>query len=1296
MKKINYIKISLASSKKITSWSSGEVKNSETMNYRTFKPEVDGLFCQRIFGTVRKNSCNCSRYREYNISNGVCIGCGVDVLDLTKRRTSMGYIKLISPIVHIWFFKSIPSKLSLILNMSLKNLEKIIYYYKYIVTDSEIPKIKERTLLEEKEYHSISLEYGNKVSIRIGADAIKRLLKKIDFKKEYDFMKKLLKTKLINSYPNPDKVIDRFEIFKSIIKKKNKIKNIITKVIPVLPPDLRPIVKLDNEKYASSDLNELYRRVLNRNNRLKKLYNIGAPDFIVRNEKKMLQESVDCLFDNGRKERFLNSRNMPLKSLSDNIKGKKGRFRNNLLGKRVDFSARSVIVVEPNMKINQCGIPAEIALELFKPFLYEYLVRKKYYLTINIAKEKVKEKSDLIMYCLNKIIHKRPIILNRAPTLHRLGVQAFYPYLVNDYAIHIHPLVCSAFNADFDGDQMAVHVPLTYESLTETKKILISSKNIFSPSNGEINIMPSQEILLGLYLMTKRDFKYNYIKTKIFSNFNQIDNHFFIYNNINENVFFKIKKGVFINSTIGRIFIYKILPCKSIFYKFNRTLLKSDVYEIINLVYKKTKSKKKLRKFIYDLTEIGFKYSTLSGISLSLTDFKLVKNKKKYINYFLKIYKYHGLRKSINKWNGYFSKLNKIMFRKISYDKFIFNKKKINFKGFNTVFSILCSGSKGTNSQLFQLNVMRGLMMNSIGKLINFPMYLNLREGLNVFQYFISTYGARKGLSDTSLKTANSGYLTRRLVDVAQDFVINKIDCKTKNYLNVLFDRNNFFDFFGKYLFDNVYNYDGKLIIKKNSVLNNNSFKILKDNGIFFLRIRSSIYCKSKNSCSYCYGYDLSKKQIVNLGTAVGIIAAQSIGEPGTQLTMRTFHTGGASFFIFNKYIKKINFLCYLSFKKETNFFIYNYRIFFLNNFKCYLLNLDGKLLCNVKLNAGDYFDFQYYLTNRINIKKTLSDNKYFPFFFVFEKIEFYNFAFKKNFIFFKSNDSFNFKLFNIKKKVFVKTLFMNKINWFFFDKKTHIVYNILNKYYKSFKIKKFKYKLELKNITDSLKIISNLFESRKPKTKGFLSNFGGVLKIKRSNYFMKENCISVFKKRYHIKRIDFKSDSSYFLKGERMNLGDLNLNSVISIIGIGNFFLYLSKKIQKIYNDYGININKKHFEIIIKKMISKVLIQNRKKSHFYNKEKVNRNIMINYNLSHISKCIYKNIVLGITKISLLSDSYISSASFQETTRILVNSSLICRKDYLLGLKENVMVGKLIPAGVGFFYYKIIKNHVNN
>ncbi|MGX7586121.1 DNA-directed RNA polymerase subunit beta' [Candidatus Vidania fulgoroideorum] len=1286
MKNFNKLIISFITSQEVLKLSSGEVKNSDTINYRTLKPEPDGLFCQKIFGPIKKNFCNCIIYKEKNVHYGKCKKCGVIINKLYLRRENIGHIFLQCKVFHIFIVKTIPYYLSLILDLKKNFVEKIVYYDIYLVMESSLKYIPVNTYIKASVYFKIFNKIEGKCKIKSGCDAICFLLNKINYKDEVFKLKKNLSF----FYKNEKKRnIERYKILSYFLKKKKKIEDFMIDVLPVIPCSLRPIVKTSNKRFASSDLNELYATVINRNERLRKVNKIEAPEFILRTEKKLLQESVDCLFENGKKETFYkkNTRK-PLKSISDNLKGKKGIFRNNLLGKRVDFSGRSVIVVEPNMKLDYCCIPIKIAMELFRPFVYRKLIKKYYCNNIIEAKQHVDVFSKKSVFCLKKIIKNKYIILNRAPTLHRLGIQSFKIILVKDRAIHIHPLVCSAYNADFDGDQMGVHIPLSKISLLETKLILKSTKNIISPANGSITILPTQDIILGIHYLTSE----NYIikkKTDYFDNINDVINYYFINGEVNYCIYYKLYNGKFIKTSCRRVLIFKLLPEKKIYINYNKILYKSDIYNMIYYIYRKY-NKKFFFKFIYKIVELGFYYATKSGISMSKSDLKFVSKNSFdfYIDEILKklsfLKKMFGKGETFKKlqskiFNHFYNDINKKMFKKISKRSLISNKKTLYKDNLNSLNCIYSSGSKGSEHQINQISGVRGYMMKYDGSLLKTPVLSNFYVGLNTDQYFLSSHGARKGLSDTSLKTADSGYLTRRLVDVSHDLVINAYDCMTKKSSKISINKNNYKQYLGYCIYSNIY-LKKKVFLKKNSILNENILlKIIKKN-ISFINIRNPIFCSLKKGiCSLCYGIDFSKNKLVDQGQAVGIIASQSIGEPGTQLTMRTFHTGGvylnktqSNNFFFNKYCF-LNAISYNIFENKSLYYYIN------NHCKFNLVSLSGDLLFKGSINPGINFkkmndlNFSIIKFSKTDSCKKCVINSYKVIIKYFNFENNYSINKKKNYTYFYI--SYN-KIQKIPYIVLIKG--SKNITCFLYN---NYILRIKKRYKDLYDIKIYYYIYENyhKDITDSLDEVSNIFENRLSSFCNTIQYYDGILNFNKKGFFYKNLFLN---RSYFIDTFSprFLGKKNMLNKGFIISRKDYTLNDYLSFVGVNIFCNHFVKEISDIYNYHGISISRKHFEVILRKMINYVRLTKGDNINYF------QNQIFKLAKFNKKKYFHKRYLYGITKSSLDSDSFISAASFQDTLKILLKASLYNKKDKLIGLKENVIVGKNIPAGTGYFF----------
>ncbi|XBT18451.1 MAG: DNA-directed RNA polymerase subunit beta' [Candidatus Shikimatogenerans sp. Tduv] len=1344
---IKKILIKMLSDKEILKKSNGEIKNSETINYKTYKPEPNGLFCEKIFGPVDNYKCYCGKYNKKIYKNIICDICGVKITKNNIRRKNIGHIKLVIPITHIWFFKLLPNKISYLLNISSKKIYKIIYYEKYIIINSGNlkKKYKKNLLINESKYIYIKKKYKNKkFYIETGSKAILYLLKKININKIYNKFKKKIDN---NTFLKKKKRLKRLKIiknFKEGIKKGNKLTNIVFTVLPVIPPDLRPIVSLDNNKFASSDLNNFYKKIIIRNNRLKKIIKtkMFISNIIITNEKRLLQKSIDDLLDNT--QNFQYNNNKKLKSLSDLLKGKYGRFRQNLLGKRVDYSARSVIVVNPNLKLYQCKIPFNIAQELYKPFIIKNLLKIFKCHNMKHVFHVMKYKKNIITFILKNIISNHPILLNRAPTLHRLSMLAFYPKLTNNKVIEIPPLVCSGFNADFDGDQMAIHVPLSNNSILETKLLMLSTQNILNISNGDPIFIPTQDMLLGLYYLTKKNINNKKYKNIIFATLKEV---IIAYNNkiinLHSNIKLKYNNKI-IKTTTGRVLFNKILP-KNI--KFiNKLLIKNTIKKIIKKIYLKNTNSITV-KFLDNIKKMGFLYSYKGGLSFGLDNIYIPKEKKKIIlknkkitkliekNYKNKlISKKEKYNKIINIWNNSSNYITEKIINKIKKDN----------NGYNPLFMMLESGARGTEDQIRQISGLKGLITKP-NKNINYinviktPITSNFIEGLSVLEFFLSTHGARKGLADTALKTADAGYLTRRLVDCAQNIIINKYDCNTNNGIYI---KNININIIGLYILTNVI-YNNKYIIKKNKIITNKIYNKFKKYNIKNIYIRSILKCKLVNSvCAKCYGINLSTNKLVRIGEAVGVIAAQSIGEPGTQLTLKTFHVGGIiknilkKNIIYSKYNGKIQYnnLKYIKIKnnkylviskKSELIIIYNNKILYKKNiyygYKIYQLN-NNKIKIGDKLyNWNPYKNVIYSLNNGYIKFNNLIKNKNY-----YSIINEYN---KKNYIIYNINK---------KKKPYLSIINSNKKK-----EKKYYLYNknilLIKKNQKISKgdplIKKKNISIKYNDITGGLPKLSELFEMKKDKDIALLSEVNGILKYDINKKYIYIYCYKGYKKKYKIKsfkKILIKNNSKVKI-GQKITKGYKDYNKLINIKGIYYTQKKIIKKIKNIYDIQGVNINFKHFEIILKQMTNYVkiiksgntnlLINNlininkfyKKNQKIYNKVRIidngdskiyKKNNILNIKYIKIEnyflklkrkkkikyiKCkpaIGKIKIKGITQISLKNNSFISTSSFQETTKMLNKYSIKYSTDTLKGLKENVMIGNLIPSGTGYFYKK--------
>ncbi|GAA6311887.1 DNA-directed RNA polymerase subunit beta' [Intestinibacter bartlettii] len=1145
------IKIGLASPERIREWSRGEVKKPETINYRTLKPEKDGLFCERIFGPQKDWECHCGKYRRVRYKGVVCDRCGVEVTKSKVRRERMGHIELAAPMSHIWYFKGIPSRMGLLLDMSPRSLEKILYFASYVVIDPGETGLNEKQLLTEKEFRSNYEKYGNTFEVGMGAEAVKKLLMRIDLEQE----SKLLRDDLKDSTGQKRvRTIRRLEVVEAFKKSGNKPEWMILEAIPVIPPDLRPMVQLDGGRFATSDLNDLYRRVINRNNRLKRLLEVGAPDIIVRNEKRMLQEAVDALIDNGRRGRPVTGPgNRPLKSLSDMLKGKQGRFRQNLLGKRVDYSGRSVIVVGPDLKFYQCGIPRKMALELFKPFVMDKLVKEGYAHNIKSAKSLVEKVKPEVWDVLEEVIKSHPVLLNRAPTLHRLGIQAFEPVLVEGKAIRLHPLACTAYNADFDGDQMAVHVPLSVEAQAEARFLMLSVNNILAPKDGSPITTPSQDMVLGCYYLTIESQGGEKGTGTVFKDFNELMMAYQtkaveLHSTVKMRIVLEDGRVGITESTVGRFIFNENIPQDLGFV--NR---EEDPFglEINYLVDKKALGKiidKCFRKHGNTITaevldhikSLGFKYSTIGGITVAVADMKIPETKKDLIkDAEVQVEKYEkvfrrGLisdeeryEKVIDTWTKTTEKVTDELMNGL--------------ERMNNIYIMAHSGARGSKNQIRQLAGMRGLMANASGKTVEIPVKSNFREGLSVMEYFTSSHGARKGLADTALRTADSGYLTRRLVDVSQDVIVRDFDCGTTETTEIfaitdgseaiedLYDR-----IVGRYTIDAILHPEtGEVLVEADTMIQEDDAEAIINAGIERVNIRTVLNCKTHHGvCSKCYGRNLATGKEVHIGEAVGIIAAQSIGEPGTQLTMRTFHTGGVA--------------------------------------------------------GGD--------------------------------------------------------------------------------------------------------------ITQGLPRVEELFEARKPKGLAIISEITGRVEIdetgKRKEVIVipKEGEREVYQIPYG-SRIRVKQ-GQLVEAGDPLTQGSINPHDIVRVKGIGGVQEYIVKEVQRVYRLQGVDINDKHIEVIVRQMLSKVKVEDPGDTDLlpggYEDVLTFQECNEEAESKGLRPAIAKRVLLGITKASLATDSFLSAASFQETTRVLTEAAIKGKEDHLIGLKENVILGKLIPAGTGMKKYRNI------
>ncbi|PIP20274.1 MAG: DNA-directed RNA polymerase subunit beta' [Candidatus Omnitrophica bacterium CG23_combo_of_CG06-09_8_20_14_all_40_11] len=1320
----NSISIKIASPQVIKSWSKGEVKKAETVNYRTLKPEKDGLFCEKIFGPVREDECNCGKYKGKKFRGITCDRCGVTVDQSKVRRERMGHIELATPVTHIWFFKTVPSRLSALLDISLRNLEKIIYYEEYVVVDPGSAPLKKKELLTEEKYQEALNKYAGTFKAKIGAEAVQELLKELDLdaycrKLRHD----LEKTKeTITSL----KVLKTLKIVEDFKKSGNKPDWMVLSILPVIPPDLRPLVPLDGGRFATSDLNDLYRRVINRNNRLKKLIELNAPEIIIRNEKRMLQEAVDALLDNGRHGRpVMGANNRPLKSLADMLKGKQGRFRQNLLGKRVDYSGRSVIVVGPELKLHECGLPKQMALELFQPFIIKKLREKGFVHTIKGARRMVEHGKIEVWDILDEVIKDHPILLNRAPTLHRLSIQAFQPVLIEGKSIKIHPLVCTAFNADFDGDQMAVHVPLSLESQIEAKILMLSINNIFSPADGRPVVTPTQDIILGVSYISKEK-PGSKGENKIFSNGDEaiiayedreVDLHARIKLRIDTLFDLDEKKLIpekqLITTTTGRVIFNQVLP--EGFGFVNKELNKSNVGDIVAECYKRFGHTRTIQ-LLDDIKRLGFEFATRGGISIGIDDLKIPKAKqevlkeaKSEVNNIEEQY-HKGIitdkeryNKVIDIWTHTTDKVADLLFREL--------------EPFNPIFMMADSGARGSRLQVRQLAGMRGLMAKPSGEIIESPITANFKEGLTVLEYFISTHGARKGLADTALKTADAGYLTRRLVDVAQEVIVTDEDCGTLNGITVsaiiegdeevvsLKDR-----IVGRVALDNIVDIiTDAVIVEAGSEITEEKAQMIEKLAIEKIRIRSALTCEAgRGTCVRCYGRNLATGRLVELGEAVGIIAAQSIGEPGTQLTMRTFHIGGtASRIVAQSFIKSKNkgIVKYHSLRvvpRHKEFIVLN------RNGSISINDKEGRELERYAVPQGAFISvaaddeagkdvvfirwdpytqpiltevsgFVKYedLREDVTVRKELN-----PVTKLTERVV----------VEYKQEYHPQIVILDEKKEV---------MGIYPIPAGAHILVDDGQKISAGDLLAKIpRLLVKTRDITGGLPRVAELFEARRPKDPAIISEIDGFVEfgeakkgqrviIIKSPTGMQREYIIPHGKHPNV----YKGDK--VIAGQQLTDGPVVLQDILRVCGDKVLQEYLVNEVQEVYRLQGVRINDKHIELIIRQMLKKVRVEDPGDTEFLATQQVDKWKFQKENTRVIKKdgkpAIATPLLLGITKAALTTESFISAASFQETTRVLTEAAASGKVDELFGLKENVIVGHLIPAGTGFHTHRNIE-----
>ena len=1359
-KEFDAIRIGLASPDMIRSWSFGEVKKPETINYRTFKPERDGLFCAKIFGPIKDYECLCGKYKRLKHRGVICEKCGVEVALASVRRERMGHIELASPVAHIWFLKSLPSRIGLMLDMTLRDIERVLYFESFIVIDPGMTTLEKGQLLNDEQYYEALEEFGDEFDARMGAEAVKQLLEDIDLQAEVDALREEIPQ--TNSETKIKKFSKRLKILEAFLYSGNKPGDMVMTVLPVLPPDLRPLVPLDGGRFATSDLNDLYRRVINRNNRLKRLLELNAPDIIVRNEKRMLQEAVDALLDNGRRGRAITGTNKrPLKSLADMIKGKQGRFRQNLLGKRVDYSGRSVIVVGPYLRLHQCGLPKKMALELFKPFIFSKLEHRGLATTIKAAKKMVEREEGVVWDILDEVIREHPILLNRAPTLHRLGIQAFEPVLIEGKAIQLHPLVCAAYNADFDGDQMAVHVPLTLEAQLEARALMMSTNNVLSPANGEPIIVPSQDVVLGLYYMT-RERHAALGEGMVFADVKEAHRAYGAGQvDLQAKVKVRVKEVAvdedgnrtesfrIVDTTVGRALLYDIVPDGLPFEIVNKPMVKKAISNLINTCYRDAGLKDTVI-FADQLMYMGYHYATRSGISIGFNDFEIPPEKYELVdaasdevkdieNQYASGLLTQGEKynKVIDIWSRANDKVSKAMMERLSKEQVVGpdgqpvkgeDGEDLMQESFNSVYMMADSGARGSAAQIRQLSGMRGLMAKPDGSIIETPITANFREGLNVLQYFISTHGARKGLADTALKTANSGYLTRRLVDVSQDLVVTEEDCGTDEGLLMtphieggdvvvpLGDR-----VLGRVTARDVFTPTDKdnAVVPAGTLLDEKTVEMVERAGVDEIWVRSAITCETRHGiCSKCYGRDLARGHQVNVGEAVGVIAAQSIGEPGTQLTMRTFHIGGAA--------SRASAVDNIQVKHGGTVRLHNLKSIEKTDGSLVVVSRSSALaIADEQGREREWYKLPYgavlSVKNGDQVEAGVVVAKWDP---------------HTHPIIAEAKGTAKFV--NMEEGITVRTQadeLTGLSTMEVIDPKerpaagkdirpaiqlvddsgeevelpgggTAIFFlpaNALVTMANGAKIELGDVVARIpqessktRDITGGLPRVADLFEARRPKESAILAEISGVVSFGKETKGKKRLVITP------------KDDDAYEVlipkhrqlnvfegetveKGEVISDGPSNPHDILRLLGVVELAKYITNEIQDVYRLQGVVINDKHIEVIVRQMLRKVEITDPGDTTLLSGDQVEITQVMEENekanAADKEPARFERLLLGITKASLATESFISAASFQETTRVLTEGAVTGKRDYLRGLKENVVVGRLIPAGTGLAYH---------
>ncbi|MAB50514.1 DNA-directed RNA polymerase subunit beta' [Marinobacter sp.] len=1354
------IRIGLASPDMIRSWSFGEVKKPETINYRTFKPERDGLFCAKIFGPIKDYECLCGKYKRLKHRGVICEKCGVEVALASVRRERMGHIELASPVAHIWFLKSLPSRIGLMLDMTLRDIERVLYFESFIVIEPGMTTLERGQLLNDEQYYEALEEFGDEFDARMGAEAVQELLEGIDLQAEVEALREEIPQ--TNSETKIKKFSKRLKILEAFLYSGNKPGDMVMTVLPVLPPDLRPLVPLDGGRFATSDLNDLYRRVINRNNRLKRLLELNAPDIIVRNEKRMLQEAVDALLDNGRRGRAITGTNKrPLKSLADMIKGKQGRFRQNLLGKRVDYSGRSVIVVGPYLRLHQCGLPKKMALELFKPFIFSKLEHRGLATTIKAAKKMVEREEGVVWDILDEVIREHPIMLNRAPTLHRLGIQAFEPVLIEGKAIQLHPLVCAAYNADFDGDQMAVHVPLTLEAQLEARALMMSTNNVLSPANGEPIIVPSQDVVLGLYYMT-RERKSAVGEGMVFADVKEahraygsgkVDLQAIVKVRVKEVTIQedgeRTEEYKIVDTTVGRALLFDIVPDGLSYELVNKPMVKKSISNLINTCYRDAGLKDTVI-FADQLMYMGYHYATVSGISIGFNDFEIPPEKYELVDAASEEVKdietqyASGLltqgekyNKVIDIWSRANDKVSKAMMDRLSKEQVIGPDGKpvkgedgedLMQESFNSVYMMADSGARGSAAQIRQLAGMRGLMAKPDGSIIETPITANFREGLNVLQYFISTHGARKGLADTALKTANSGYLTRRLVDVSQDLVVTETDCGTEEGLLMtphieggdvvvpLGDR-----VLGRVTARAAFTPTDKdnAVVEAGVLLDEKAVESLERAGVDEVWVRSAITCETRHGiCSKCYGRDLARGHEVNVGEAVGVIAAQSIGEPGTQLTMRTFHIGGAA--------SRASAVDNIQVKHGGTVRLHNLKSIEKSDGSLVVVSRSSALaIADEQGREREWYKLPYGAVLSVKhgdaVEAGVAVAKWDP---------------HTHPIIAEAEGTAKFV--NMDQGITVRTqtdeltglstmevidpkerpaagkdirpaiqLIDDKGNdvelpgggtaIFFLPANALVTMANGAKIELGDVVARIPQESsKTRDITGGLPRVADLFEARRPKESSILAEVSGVVSFGKETKGKKRLVITPKDADPYEVLIPKHRQMNVFEgetveKGEVISDGPSNPHDILRLLGVVALAKYITNEIQDVYRLQGVVINDKHIEVIVRQMLRKVEITDAGDTSLLAGDQVEITQFMEENEKaeaadkETARC--ERLLLGITKASLATESFISAASFQETTRVLTEGAVTGKRDYLRGLKENVVVGRLIPAGTGLAYH---------